>query len=104
MAESEYLSLWEVLTTHPRMNQVRLHAAEVGLPVYGETVYGAIDLPSNSKVAHNERKRTPRFSGLGMVLTEIDLSQILPEGTLLSGGMPKPFTVLLRKCGLIEEY
>ncbi|MCZ6675602.1 MAG: pseudouridine synthase [Verrucomicrobia bacterium] len=101
LRDSQDLSLWEATTNHPRMHQVRLHASEIGIPVYGDANYGSRYPVSTIKEVWQGRKQIPRFSGLGMVLTELDISEVLPETLPLSGKLPKSLSVLMRKYGLV---
>jgi hypothetical protein len=97
---SETLSLWEAATTHPRMNQIRLHAAELGIPILGDADYGRMDRLDDRRENRGFRLVKPRFSGVAMFLSEIDLSRILPEYPKLEVEPSRQFASLLRKCGL----
>lgn len=101
VARSRHLSLWEAETTHPRMHQIRIHAAESRIPILGDQLYEAAEQFPDSK-AHRREKMSflQRFSGLAAVLVQIDLSKLFPEIGPLVGDLPKQFLTLLRKLEL----
>jgi len=98
--ESEYGALWEATTSHPRIHQVRLHAAELGIPIWGDDLYGEQKDEEPAKF-HRRRNqvRKPRFSGLALILVSMNLTRSFDENVALKATFPKPFSLMLRKCG-----
>jgi hypothetical protein len=99
---SQSLSLWEAVTTHPRLDQVRLHAAELGIPVMGDSLYGRVLTHLESSRSRSLSRSTPRFRGLAMLLFEVDLSRILPGNSKICVEPSKQFSAFLRKFNLLE--
>lgn len=101
MGESPSLDLWEAFTFRPRLHQIRLHAAELGIPILGDTVYRRkMDDQTAGSNRIESRSFKSHFSRLASVLVTMDLSRALDDGPLLELPPPKPFSALLRKCGL----
>mgnify|MGYP003111383938 CR=1 FL=1 len=100
-SESEFGVLWEATTSLPRFHQIRLHAAEFGIPVIGYVLY---DDPQDQEPKRYHRRQNrvskPRFSGLALILVSMDLTRTLGEEMILKASLPKPFSLLLRKCRL----
>lgn len=99
LGESDHLNLWEATTSHPRLHQIRLHAAEVGLTIYGDLLYGSPDDESAFKSYRKHRAFNPRFSGLTAVLKSLDISGAIGHACVLEASIPKPLVSLLKKCG-----
>ena len=101
LIQRDNLSLWEATTTHPRLHQIRLHAAELELGILGDSLYG---VPEVADFARKDQKRNRlfnhRFSGLAAVLRCLDLSAVIGKEWVLEAPLPKPFLSLLRKCGI----
>ncbi|MDG2170044.1 MAG: pseudouridine synthase [Opitutales bacterium] len=99
--ESDHGALWEATTLRPRFHQVRLHAAELGIPVWGDELY---DEQKDEEPPKYHRRRNPvnklRFSGLASILVSMDLTLIFDEEMVLSASFSKPFSLMLRKSGL----
>ncbi|WP_169305344.1 pseudouridine synthase [Coraliomargarita akajimensis] len=92
-------ALCEALTCYPRMHQVRAHAAVLGLPVLGDSLYGGPDAPLLRDLM--PKKRGPGmaasvFDGLALHLAEVSIPRI---GSVVAG-LPRPFEVLLKRLGL----
>ena len=102
LSDSSQFSLWEASSCHPRMHQVRIHAAELGIPVLGDAIYGEElpDPPSVGRKGYKNRPSKPRFSGLALVLLDLDLSRTFKEGPTIDAAPPKPFALLVKKCEL----
>ena len=92
-------SLWEAITNLPRLDQVRLHAAEVGIPVFGDNLYGLSKEADTGGTGRNQGRR-PRFSGLAMYLGEMNLMSVPVAGAVLRVSPSKQFSVFCRKCGI----
>lgn len=101
--ETPSVALWKARTKLPRVDQIRTHANEVGIPVFGDRLYGCD--ADEIQVRGNETLRDTlrRFSGIGLALTRIDLSAVDLGITEVEAPLPKPLSLLLRKCGLVYE-
>jgi hypothetical protein len=101
--ESASLTLWQATTTLPRMDQIRLHAFEAGIPALGERLYvqqkGNPGLHSKASI----QKSLLRFSGVGLALIQVDMYQGLPEISTLKATLPRHLTTLLVKSELLNE-
>ncbi len=101
--ESASITLWKASTKLPRMDQIRIHAYEVGIPVFGDRLYASdaneIQVWGNKTL----RDALRRFSGIGLALTRIDLSAIAVGIAQIEAPLPKPLELLMNKCGLIYE-
>lgn len=82
-------TLWEAVTTLPRPHQVRLHAAEAGIRIVGETVYS-----SGGDIRLSETRRKGRLNkgadkviseGLAMRLVSVDCTAVSPGLGVVSG-------------------
>ena len=101
VSESDFGELWEATTTHPRYHQIRLHAAELGIPVFGDGLYGEQLIEKEMRPrGRAPRAFLPRFSGLALLLSAMDLSRSDCGGGLFRVPPSKPFALMLRKCGL----
>lgn len=95
LERANHLGLWGARTTFPRKHQIRLHAAESGIPVLGDQRYGE---GSVSPKRHSAM-RLPVFSGLAIMLNQIDLGGVYPPRPSVCADPEKPFQVFLEKCG-----
>lgn len=100
LGDAAQFTLWEAASKQPRLHQIRLHAAELGIPVFGDNLYGSDFAGFPSPHGASKRKTTSRFPGMALVLYSIDLCQVCPDFLPLSAQIPKPFAALLRKNGL----
>lgn len=94
-------SLWEATMSFARLQQVQLHAFEVGLPIVGERQYAR-----ESEIYFSQLKRSyvpkgtdperPIYAGPAMFLAELVVP--MPDGskTVIQRPAPKHFTVLLK--------
>ena len=101
LAESDRMTSWEAVTFHPRLHQIRLHAAELRIPVFGDPIYGLNEHSETERLkGKGTRNSNLRFSGLALVLVSLNLSRVFGGDLVLEASGPKPFLSLLRKCGL----
>jgi 23S rRNA-/tRNA-specific pseudouridylate synthase len=82
-------TMWEATTTLPRPHQVRLHAAEAGIVIVGETLYsqgGDIRLSQLMRKGRlNKGDDRAINEGLCMRLAEIDCSRVDPAVGVIAG-------------------
>ncbi|MDR1816896.1 MAG: hypothetical protein LBR07_01660 [Puniceicoccales bacterium] len=76
-------SWWEARTRYPRPDQIRLHAAECGLRLAGETLYAAGDAITLESLATRGRvnKGVPRPLHDGLVLRLARVLEVPPDTT-----------------------
>ncbi|MCB1120726.1 MAG: hypothetical protein KJT03_04205 [Verrucomicrobiae bacterium] len=101
LAKIPYLSLWEAVTTFPRMHQIRLHAAECGISIKDDILYG--NTTSDEQQNHRIANRLPVFSGFSLCLQSVDLGQCVPGFPVVCAEFPKRFEAFLKKCGFSES-
>lgn len=96
-----HYSLWEGKTSFLRVNQIPLHAFEVGLAVVGDRRYADEAQLYLSQIKRNFRpkrdtRETPLYDGTAMYLASIEFP--MPEGEKITvvGDPPKRFTAVLR--------
>lgn len=90
-------------TRFPRLHQIRVHAAECGIPVVGDVLYGGAEPVPNSvfcrKGRLNKGEERPIYAALCLHLAEI----VVPAGALaaeavtISAPLPDGFAALLKK-------
>ena len=88
-------SFWEAESTHPRMHQIRLHAAEAGLIVLGDSLYGG-----QSSAPSKTGQRLARFPGIALAMIGMDFTPVRNEDSSLKVELPKPYSAFLKKTGL----
>lgn len=79
-------TLWEAVTTLPRPHQVRLHAAEAGIRIVGETLYsqpGDIRL-SDLRGRLNKGEDKVVNDGLALRLVAADCSRVGPDAGVIA--------------------
>lgn len=90
---------WEASATYLRPHQVRLHAAELGLPVVGDALYGGPEPICLSMLKRDYRQRgieRPLYAGLCLHLEGLEAN--LPgQAIRLEAGLPKGLAVLRRR-------
>ena len=101
--ESDSLTLWRATTSLPRMDQIRLHAYEAGIPAVGENLYCHRKSQSEPIFKRQNKKPLARFSGVGLSLIQIDISRVFPEISNLEAKLSRPLSTLLVKSGLLCE-
>jgi 23S rRNA-/tRNA-specific pseudouridylate synthase len=103
--ETGALTLWRATTIFPRMDQIRLHAFELGIPAIGDCLYGPprAEFELRSKRTRTTNKSQGQFSGVGLALIQIDISRVFPEISILEASLPRSMRSLLVKSGLLCE-
>jgi len=90
---------WEARTTYVRTHQIRLHAAEVGLPIVGDRLYRGPKPIMLSDLKRDYRSRgeeSPLYGGLCLHLNGLEVAA--PDWAFtLESPLPKGFNVLLRR-------
>lgn len=94
--------LWSATTTFDRMHQLRVHAAEVGLPIIGESRYGAVASVYLSEIKKDYRSTTwraelPLYGELCLHLAKITFVDSGGTRRTVETPPPKPFAVLLKR-------
>ncbi len=105
VAEAGKFSLWNMTSLAPRMHQMRVHPFELGLPVYGDTLYSGTDDAVSVEQTSRFRKnsdRSPRFSGLAIVQTGLTFPNRIGEQTRINVDFPRAYLAFLRKCQLSD--
>ncbi len=96
--------LWEAETSEVRMHQVRLHAAERGLNIVGETLYSQGERLFLSMIKRGyrqgRRKEQPIYDQIGAHLVSVDIKIPGEELPGASAPLPKGFETLLKKLDL----
>ena len=94
-------ALWTATTNFDRPHQVRVHAAESGLPIVGETRYTKTALVYLSEIKLDYRptahRELPLYSGLGLHLASIEFPDTDGARRTVECPPPKGFAVLLRR-------
>lgn len=99
-------SLWRAETAFPRLHQIRLHAAESGLPIVGESLYGSVPPVVNTTFCRkgklNKGEERPLYSSLCLHLEEVDVPAKLAGAddlapVKISAPLPNGFSALLKK-------
>lgn len=97
--------LWAAETAFPRLHQIRLHAAEVGLPIVGDPLYGGVPAIVNAAFGRkgrlNKGEERPIYAPLCLHLEKIRISPravaALPDGGEIFAPLPDGFSALLKK-------
>lgn len=96
-------ALWRAETAFPRLHQIRLHAAECGLPIVGDPIYGnAAPIPNSAfcrKGRLNKGEARPIYAAACLHLEKIlvPAGELLAEGAEISAPLPDGFAALLKK-------
>ena len=95
--------LWRAETSFPRLHQIRLHAAECGLPVVGDSLYGGVPAVVNSELLRkgrlNKGEERPLYASPCVHAERI----FVPAGALAEASteivapLPDGFAALLKK-------
>ncbi|MDP0496980.1 MAG: RNA pseudouridine synthase [Verrucomicrobiota bacterium JB024] len=91
---------WEAQAVYMRPHQIRLHAAEVGLPIVGDPLYGGpppICLSALKPGYRNRGEERPLYAGLCLHLGCLDVQLPEEKGFTVSAELPKGLSVLQRK-------
>jgi len=97
---------WRAETAFPRLHQIRLHAAESGLPIVGDALYGNVPPVVNAMFGRkgklNKGEERPLYSPLCLHLAEIVVPATLAcsdgvSAEKISAPLPNGFFALLKK-------
>lgn len=99
------VELWSAETAFLRLHQIRLHAAESGIPVVGDALYGGAAPIVNSAFSRrgrlNKGEERPIYAPLCLHLEKIRVAAgalpELPDGAEISAPLPDGFSALLKK-------
>lgn len=92
LIEGSSLQLWEATTSYLRPDQIRLHAAEVGIGVAGETVYGEHEGLARPDLPGTRRPGGKHFGllpGPALHLAQVQIPQLLSSP--VASSPPKSF-------------
>ncbi len=97
-------AVWTATTAYDRLHQVRLHAAESGLPIVGESRYAKTtpiflsEIKRDYRPAGNgTRVEQPLYGELCLHLARIAFPDADGKPVVVEAPLPKPFGVLLKK-------
>lgn len=97
-------AIWTATTTFDRLHQIRLHAAESGLPIVGESRYAKTtpiflsEIKRDYRPAGNgTRVEQPLYGELCLHLARIAFPGADGKTVTVEAPLPKPFSVLLKK-------
>ena len=97
-------AVWTATTTFDRLHQVRVHAAESGLPIVGESRYAKTTPIFLSEIKRNYRPagdgtrvEPPLYGELCLHLARIAFPGADGKPVVVEAPLPKPFAVLLKK-------
>jgi 23S rRNA-/tRNA-specific pseudouridylate synthase len=95
-------SWWEAVSTYPRYHQVRLHAAESGLRIVGESLYadGGVLTLAGLLPRHrlNKGDDRPLHDGICLRLASVDCTGAGVDGwTTLTASEPEKWTALRKR-------
>ncbi len=95
--------LWRAETAFPRLHQIRLHAAESGLPIVGDALYGRVPPVLNSELRRkgrlNKGEERPLYASACIHAEKIFVPAGVFAGTPaeISAPLPDGFAALLKK-------
>ncbi len=97
-------SVWTATTTFNRVHQIRLHAAETGLPIVGESRYAKTTPIFLSEIKRNYRPsgsktELPLYGELCLHLARITFPDAEGNKVVAEAPLPKPFGVLIKRLG-----
>ncbi len=97
-------AVWTATTTFDRLHQIRVHAAESGLPIVGESRYAKTTPIFLSEIKRNYRPagdgtrvEQPLYGELCLHLARIKFPGADGRPVTAEAPLPKPFAVLLKK-------
>jgi 23S rRNA-/tRNA-specific pseudouridylate synthase len=101
-------SWWEASADYPRWHQVRLHAAELGMKIVGETLYAQGDSIMLSQVMPGKRLNKgddrPLYEGICLRMTTVDCSRARIEGLdTLTAIEPDKWAVLRKRLAALRS-
>jgi 23S rRNA-/tRNA-specific pseudouridylate synthase len=99
---------WEARTRENRPHQIRVHAAERGLRIPGETVYGRVPRVYLSELKPRfrpprGREERPLHASLALHLREIRMADAAGGLTRIEAARPKTFDVMLQRMAAAVE-
>ncbi|MCH6255436.1 pseudouridine synthase [Puniceicoccaceae bacterium K14] len=93
--------LWEAETRDNRLHQVRLHAAESGIRIVGDTIYGGFEPLYLSKVKRgyrpNSEKERAMYDGVCIHLVNVEFDIPEREMSSIHAPLPSRFNSLLKR-------
>lgn len=97
-------AVWTATTTFDRLHQIRLHAAESGLPIVGESRYAKTAPIFLSEIKRRYRPsgtktEMPLYGELCLHLARISFPDVDGRQVVAEAPMPKPFAVLIKLLG-----
>ena len=95
-------AVWTATTTFDRLHQIRLHAAESGLPIMGESRYAKVAPAMLSEIKRDYRPsprkpEEPIYGELALHLSRIVFPGADGKPVTLDAPLPKAFGVLLKR-------
>jgi len=95
-------AVWSATTTFDRLHQIRLHAAESGLPIMGESRYAKIPSVLLSEIKRDYRPKPgraeePIYGELALHLARIAFPGTGGAMVTVEAPLPKAFAVLLKR-------
>jgi 23S rRNA pseudouridine955/2504/2580 synthase len=95
-------AVWTATTTFDRLHQIRLHAAESGLPIMGESRYAKVASVMLSEIkrdyrASPRRPEEPIYGELALHLARIVFPGADGQPVTVEAPLPKAFGVLLKR-------
>ena len=100
-------ALWEAQTTYLRLQQIRIHAMEVGLKIVNDTLYGdskllyLSDLKSKYQPKGSHEKESPIYDNLSLHLKKVEFKNSLNNVHIQQCPFPKKWEVLYKQ---IKKY
>ena len=95
-------AVWTATTTFDRLHQIRLHAAESGLPIMGEARYAKIPAVMLSEIKRDYRPsprnpEEPIYGELALHLARVVFPGADGQPVTVEAPLPKAFGVLLKR-------
>jgi 23S rRNA pseudouridine955/2504/2580 synthase len=97
-------AVWTATTTFDRLHQIRLHAAECGVPIVGEARYAKTAPIFLSEIKRDYRPagggtrvEQPLYGELCLHLSQICFADTDGSRTTVEAPLPKAFAVLLKR-------
>lgn len=95
-------AVWTATTTFDRLHQIRLHAAESGLPIMGESRYAKVPAVMLSEIKRDyrpspRRPEEPIYGELALHLARIVFPGAEGQSVTVEAPLPKAFGVLLKR-------
>ncbi len=108
MARLGSFSMWKAVTNYYRVHMVRLHAAESGLPIVGDSLYGQVPSIYLSQLkrdyrASTRRKEQPLYRGLCLHMGTVSFTDEKGLSRVIESNLPDSWQVLLKKLQLYSS-